>query len=259
MKEIQEFALDLARDTEKLILQYYQRPDLKTVVKGDQTPVTEADRRSEELMRERIQRRFPEDGIIGEEFGVTAGRSGRTWILDPIDGTQSFVRGVPLFGTLIGVTDRERPIVGVANFPALRECYFAHAGGGAFWRPSGQVEALPARVSEIATANEAMFCTNSLNPYKQAGCRDLFFVAMEKFGRFRGWGDCYGHMLVATGRAEVMIDPVMQIWDNAALFPIVTEAGGRFVDFDGEATIDGGGAISCNARLFETVLEMLGA
>jgi histidinol phosphatase-like enzyme (inositol monophosphatase family) len=257
MKEYQDFALKLAAESERLILRYYQSPSLKVDLKRDRTVVTEADKRAEELMRERITREFPDDGIIGEEFGVHQGASGVTWILDPIDGTQSFVCGVPLFGTLIGVVRDDVPSVGVVNFPALRECYYATRGSGAWWRPSGAAEALAARVSGVSSPDEALFCATSVSPFDQAGCRDLFFRALEICGRYRGWGDCYGHMLVATGRAEAMIDPVMHIWDNAALFPIVTEAGGRFFDLQGAPRIDTGSGISTNAALFETFRRLL--
>lgn len=259
MKEKLKFALHLANEAEKIILRYYQSQDLKVELKRDRTVVTDADRRAEEKIRDLIERQFPEDSIIGEEHGEKRGKSDDCWILDPVDGTQSFVCGVPLFGTLIGLTSKNVPTIGVVNFPGLNELCYALAGDGAWWRPANSAQPVRAVVSETSDPSEAIFCTTSFDGFTKAGQDELLVKARKSTGKFRGWGDCYGHMLVATGRAELMIDPLMNLWDCAALYPIVTEAGGHFFDLNGRACIDGGSAISTNRRLYEhfrSVLEI---
>lgn len=245
-----KFALHLAEEAEKVILRYYQDPRLNVELKRDRTVVTDADRNAELKIRELLEKACPEDGIIGEEFGERAGNSEYRWILDPVDGTQSFVCGVPLFGTLIGLTHKDEPVAGVVNFPGLRELYYASKGSGAWWRPSNSSKVIRAAVSKTADPKDAIFCTTSFDGFKRAGRADLLEKLLESSGKFRGWSDCYGHMLVATGRVEIMVDPMMNLWDCAALYPIVTEAGGYFFDLSGHARIDGGSAISSNAALF---------
>lgn len=253
-----DFALDAARRASELILDHYLSSELAVEAKGDSSPVTVADRGAEELLRARIGERFPDDGILGEEFGERPSANGYRWILDPIDGTKSFVHGVPLFGTLIGLERGEDVVLGVCRFPALDEVVYAARGSGAWWQIR-DFDPRRVRVSEVPRLSEGLFCTTTITRWERIGRRDAF----EKFAGTarlsRGWGDCYGHILVATGRAEVMVDTAMNPWDAAALLPIVEEAGGHFIDWKGRPTIHGGNGVSVNAAIKEEVLEILRA
>lgn len=219
--------------------------------KADGSPVTRADRESEQLLRERIRDAFPGHGILGEEFGEERPDAPVRWILDPIDGTRSFMRGVPLYGVLIGVELRGDPVVGVAHFPALQETVWAGRGLGCRW--NGE----PCRVSETSSLDDALLLTTDLERIL-SGPNGAGWRTLQKRSQLtRTWGDCYGHALVATGRAEAMIDPVLSLWDSAPLLTILTEAGGRFTDLSGEATIHGGSGVSTNGLLHGEVLAHL--
>jgi len=248
-------ALTAAREAETIILPFYQSHNLQVQAKRDNSPVTAADRNAEEFLRDRIRRSFPADGILGEEFGESPGTSGFRWILDPVDGTKSFVHGVPLFGTLVGLEFQGECVAGVCHFPALRETVWAERGGGAFWQPEGAAPR-PARVSAVGEWSNALCCFTTVQGFARIGREDAFAALVARAGLVRGWGDCYGHALVATGRAEVMVDPLMNPWDAAALVPILQEAGGHFCDWNGEATIHSGNGISVNAALRGAVLEI---
>lgn len=252
-----DFALYAALEAEKIILNYYQDPQLQKELKKDQSVVTRADREAEQKIRDLILKHFPQDNIIGEELGEKKGNSEFTWIIDPIDGTQSFISGVPLFGTLIGLVYHGQAILGVAHLPALNERYYAYQGGGSWWIPSNSSKPVPARVSKVAYINNALFCSTSLSAFEKQNRLDVFLKMAKSTGNQRGWGDCYGHLLVATGRADIMVDPDLKIWDCAALFPIVTEAGGHFFDFKGHPNIQGGNGISTNARLNQEVIALI--
>lgn len=251
-----DFALDAARRAGELILGYYQRQELPVERKRDRSPVTAADRGAEQQLRTAIGAAFPNDGILGEEYGETLGQNAYRWILDPLDGTKSFIHGVPLFGTLIGLEYDGECIVGVCRFPATNEVVYAAAGCGAWWQ-QGDSPPREARVSRIARLSEALFCTTTITGWQKIGRQDAFERMCASCGLARGWGDCYGHMLVATGRADVMVDPQLHPWDAAALVPILEEAGGSFVDWTGMCTIHAGNGVSVNAALKEAVLELL--
>ncbi len=229
------------------------KTSLTVEYKGDGSPVTIADRGAEELLRRSLGSAFPADGFLGEELGETSGTSGRRWIIDPIDGTQSFVRGVPLWGVLVALEEAGRCVLGVVALPALGETLWAARGGGAF------VNGMSARVSSATTLADATLLTSDASPKhfgeKHAGFQRL----LGRSARHRGWGDCYGYALVATGRAEVMLDPLMNPWDAAAVMPIIEEAGGTFCAWDGSATIYGGSALAMPAALRAPVLAALGA
>jgi histidinol-phosphatase len=236
-------------------MSHYQSASLAVERKRDSSPVTAADRGAEELIRAAIAREFPQDAVLGEEFGETAGTSGFRWILDPVDGTKSFIHGVPLFGTLIGVEFAGQCVVGVCHLPALGETAWGGKGLGAWWRPAGG-EPRPAQVSAVSQWSDALMCFTTVQGFARIGRQDAFDALVGKVGLARGWGDCYGHMLVATGRAELMVDPLMNIWDAAALIPIIEEAGGTFFDWQGNATPGSGNGISVNAALRDAVLEI---
>jgi len=221
--------------------------------KRDDTPVTQADREAETLIRERIQKYHPAHAILGEEHGATDGAGdGQVyrWLIDPIDGTKSFVTGVPLWGVLVGVEVRGAPSVGVIYLPALDEMVSAATGLGCTWNSR------VARVSQVATLGEATLLTTSV---VECQARSAGFDALAAKARLtRGWGDCYGYVLVATGRAEIMLDAAMKPWDSAPMLPILTEAGGRFTDWRGRPTIWGEDAIATNGALFAEVSRILG-
>ncbi|MBS0263240.1 MAG: histidinol-phosphatase [Planctomycetes bacterium] len=248
------FARNVALDAAKLILSYYQDANLAVESKRDSSPVTAADRGAEELIRAGLATEFPQDAILGEEFGETPGTSGFRWILDPVDGTKSFIHGVPLFGTLIGVEFEGKCVIGVCHIPALGETAWGARGLGAWWQPAGgSVRA--ARVSQTEELRDSLFCFTTVQGFERIGRRDAFDALIANSALARGWGDCYGHMLVATGRADLMVDPLTNIWDVAALIPIVEEAGGRFFDWNGQTRPDSGNGISTNPKLAEQILK----
>jgi histidinol-phosphatase len=246
-----DFAQDLAWQAGKITLAYFGTgvvPELK----ADQTPVTIADREAEQRLRALIQARFPDHGILGEEYGAVNPGARYRWILDPIDGTKSFVQGVPLYGVLIGLERDNEPIVGVCFLPALNELIAAGRGEGC------TVNGRRAQVSPVTELADAVLVCSDAESFA-AYDRAAAFDALRARARFtRTWGDCYGHMLVATGRAEVALDPIMNVWDCAALMPIVIEAGGTFTDWHGTPTIHGASAISTNGLLFEDVMQVGG-
>lgn len=251
-----DFALHVAREASELILRYYQHPELAVEQKLDTTPVTAADRGAEELIRARLAVAFPHDGVLGEEFPETPGTSGFRWILDPVDGTKSFVHGVPLFGTLIGIEHGRDCVVGVCRFPALDEVVYAARGHGCWWQV-GTAEPRRARVSNVTDLSQATFCQTNMLRWETVGHWNALMTLLRSVGLSRGWGDCFGHVLVATGRAEIMVDPSMNPWDAAALVPIIQEAGGVFMDWRGEPTIYGQSGISVVPALKDEVLRIL--
>lgn len=249
------FAVEIAQEAGRLTLDYFDRPSLRVERKSDGTPVTAADRGAEELLRGRILAAFPDDAILGEEFPDSPGTSGRRWILDPIDGTKSFIHGVPFYSTLIGVENNGVPEMGVVWIPALNRGVWAEKGKGAFEQNPLSGGPVPARVSETASLAEACFLTSEVKTFDETGRRALY-DEMEKICRLtRTWGDAYGYYLVATGRADLMIDPEMSPWDAGPLLTVLTEAGGRFSDWKGNATIFGGEGVASNARLFDAAIE----
>lgn len=247
-----DFAVAMAREAGSITLEYFRRGRGSMVVerKSDDSYVTNADREAEAFMRREIENRFPDDGILGEEAGERGGTSGRRWILDPIDGTYSFVHGVPLYGVLVGLEIEGEPALGVVNLPATDEIAYARSGGGCFWNNE------KVTVSNTAHLEDALILSTDFGTCAQHGfgaaCDELTRRAKTR----RTWGDAYGHVLVATGRADVMLDPVMNVWDCAALLPIIKEAGGTFTDWTGRSTINGGNAISTNGVLFDEVMSI---
>lgn len=229
------------------------RSGLTVDTKSDGSPVTEADREAERIARAWIEERFPSDGILGEEFGETKPRAARRWIVDPIDGTKSFIHGVPLWGTLVGLMEGDRVLAGAAHFAALGESIAAAEGAGCWWNGER------ARVSSVDSMARATVVTTderfTAAPARRADWERLTATA----GLVRSWGDCFGYLLVATGRAEVMTDGVLSAWDAAAVMPIITEAGGVFTDWNGTPTALGGSAIATNWALATEARTLLGA
>ncbi len=211
--------------------------------KEDGSPVTLADRGAEQLAREWIAARFPNDGIIGEEFGEKPGSSGRRWILDPIDGTKSFVRGVPLWGSLVAVLEDEIVLAGAASFPATAETIAAAKGCGS-WHNASR-----AAVSSIAAIADATVLTSDDRIFESGAQRSGWDRLASTAAVSRMWGDAFGYLLVATGRADVMVDAIVNAWDIACFVPIIEEAGGAFTDYTGRVTAFGGNSIASNAAL----------
>lgn len=231
----------------------YWRRNLAVEWKSDGSPVTRADREGETLAREWIAARFPKDAIVGEELGEAPGTSGRRWLIDPVDGTKTFVRGVPLWGTLIAVVEGETVLAGAAAFPAVNELISAAPGEGC-WHEGGR-----ASVSTVARLDEATILTTDMGAAKPAERQEAIERLTRAAAIGRTWGDCYGYLLVATGRAEAMVDHRMSDWDSAALLPIIQEAGGVFTDWDGRVTGLGKSAVATNSVLAREVRTMLGA
>ncbi len=251
-----QFALEVAREASEFILPYYCNPDLAVERKGDSTPVTIADKGAERLIRDGLAKSFPDDAILGEEYPDKSGTTGFRWILDPIDGTKSFIHGVPLFGTLIGVEKDGVCVIGVVRFPALDEVVYAAKGSGAWWQ-FGNKPPRRAHVSNVTSMSEATFCTTNSTRWLAIKKREALESLLQSVHLARGWGDCFGHMLVATGRAELMIDPAMNPWDAAALLPIVQEAGGEFIDWNGNPTIYSGNGLSVVPGLKDEIIRRL--
>lgn len=260
-----EWARDIARQAGDVTLRYFQSPDLAVDRKGDLSPVTIADRQAEELLRRLIGERFPDDGIVGEEFGTTQGISGYTWVLDPIDGTKSFIHGVPLYTTLVAVMSTPGrdpsqgvPEIGVIHAPALDEQVYARRGGPTWYVCRG---GNPTRASVGGTArlDEALLLTSEVATFekdRQPPALQQFLELQQKSRLVRTWGDAYGYMMVALGRGDVMIDAAMSLWDAAAIQPIIEGAGGAFSDWQGVATVHSGEAIAANRELLPQVLAV---
>jgi histidinol phosphatase-like enzyme (inositol monophosphatase family) len=244
----------IAHEAGQLTLRYFQTDDLAIEQKSDFSPVTVADRQAEQLLRACIAERFANDGILGEEFPEQPGTSGYRWILDPIDGTRSFVRGVPLYGTMVAVERDHQSVVGVVYLPALDECMYAALGQGA-WHQRGAAAPRRARVSTRQPLSAGLLSASDTR-FPSAARQEAYKRLQQAAGTSRTWGDCYGYLLVATGRAEVMIDPIMNVWDTAAVAPIVVEAGGTFTDWQGQPTIYGREAIATNGLVLDEVLAI---
>lgn len=245
-----EFAVELARGAGEITLRYFRRTP-ETTTKTDGSYVTIADREAEAYIRTQIAERFPDDGILGEEEGESQGRSGRRWIVDPIDGTFAFVHGVPFYGVLIGLEIDGEMSAGVINIPALGEIVSAATGMGCFF--NGEL----ASVSQTASLEDALLLCTDFSACERYGFGEACERLQSRARTSRTWGDCYGYALVATGRADVMLDPVMNLWDCAALLPIMEEAGGTFTDWHGVGTIAGGNSIATNGLLFDEVMGLV--
>ena len=255
-------AVRIVREAGAHALSFYQAQDVGLQFKPDRSPVTRADKEAEELARRILDAECPDDAVLGEEYGAQDGSSGYRWLLDPVDGTESFVRGVPLFGSMAALEREGEPVAGAICFPALGEVVYAASGEGAWWAtgvgaPSEPLNPRRARVSAVAELGDALLCATGFNNFAEIGKSDALARLLARVRLVRGWSDCYGHCLVATGRADVMIDPLMNVWDNAPLLPIVEEAGGRFTSIGGARTIREPSAVSTNGLLHDAVLALL--
>ncbi|HCV35299.1 MAG TPA: histidinol phosphate phosphatase [Acidimicrobiaceae bacterium] len=248
-QDLVDFAVSVAREAGELTLELFRSPGMDVEGKDDGSPVTIADRRAERLLRERISSAYPNDSIVGEEEGDQIGDSGRTWIVDPIDGTVSFIQGVPLYGNLVALEDVHGPAVGVINIPALDECIWAGRGLGCY------ANGVPTRVRDREDLNGAFIVTSGVDYWGSAARMDPL---IKGGALIRTWGDSYGYVLVATGRADAMVDPIVNRWDVAPMLTILPEAGGIFTDMAGNITAEGGDAIATNLALHNGLLAMVG-
>jgi histidinol-phosphatase len=246
MNDDLRLALALADDADVITMRYFQSVTLAVRTKRDRTPVSEADEAVERMIRERLERERPDDGIVGEEFGVRAG-SGRRWIIDPIDATKNYVRGIPVFATLIALDG----LVGVVSAPAMGRRWWASRGESAFCNGTR------IHVSSIDNINNAQLCYDDVPGFEHFGIGRRFLDLVRRCGRTRGFGDFWSHMLVAEGAAEIAVEPEVAHWDMAPVQVIVEEAGGRFTNLDGEARADGGSGVSTNGLLHDVVLAAL--
>ena len=244
------FALELADLADAISLERFQAADLVVETKPDLSPVTEADRAVEQALRKRIAEERPGHGVVGEELGAEE-RGDARWILDPIDGTKNYVRGIPVFGTLIALQRDGAMVLGVVSAPALGRRWGAARGVGAF--AGGR----PIRVSRVAELHDAVLAYSSLGSWEQHGLGERFTALARRCWRTRGFGDFWSHMLVAEGAADVACEPEVALWDLAALQVIVEEAGGRCTDLSGAARADGGSAVTSNGLLHDRVLAIL--
>jgi histidinol-phosphatase len=244
--------MEAAQQAGRLALRYFDG-DFKVEWKQDHSPVTVADREAEALLRGRLLEAFPGDGFLGEESGNTAGSSGFRWITDPIDGTRNFVRGIPIWGTLVGLEYKGEQIAGVVVMPAFGQTFRALRGDGAY-RDNRRL-----RVSNVDALGEATLFHTSMIWFVRAGCGEVFQDLVKRVQTERGYGDFYGHMLVAQGSGELMVEHGVHPWDMAALKPIVEEAGGRFSDWENTPTIYRPDVLASNAKLHAEALKILTA
>jgi len=244
------FLLELAEKSGAFIRPWFGRPDLAVETKSDQTPVTVADRGAEELMRRMIHERFPDHGILGEEYGEENAGAEFTWVLDPVDGTRAFAAGSPLFGTLIALMHQGQPVLGVIHQPVLGQLL---VGDGARTTLNGR----PVRVRATARLEDAtLLCSDPLTPAQhQNGAAFAALTARVKL--VRTWGDCYGYLLLATGGADVMCDPIMNPWDIAALIPVVRGAGGIITDWQGRDPVGAASIVAATPALHPRVIAAL--
>lgn len=241
-------AIEFARLGGQLTLTHF-RTTLEVIRKSDASPVTVADRDAEWLIRDAILERYPDHGIIGEEHGIVNPSARVHWILDPIDGTQSFIHGIPLYTTLIGVLVDGQPTVGIIYAPAMDELCDAAIGHGT------RLNGVPVRVRQTTDLSHATLITTDQSNIAKYGHKATVDGLIADAGLHRTWGDAYGHMMVATGRADIMFDPILNIWDAAALYPCVIEAGGVYMDVSGKADIRSGNGISCVPGLRDELLQ----
>lgn len=264
-----QFALDLAIASGNATLPFYRSSGVQVERKRDKSPVTAADKAAEQLARGMISDRYRDDAILGEEFGIVEGQSEFEWIIDPIDGTKSFISGVPLYSTLIGMTYRAEPMIGVIYIPVLGELVIAAKGLGA-WYGSAPLQGDPkygtdpgpivlqrCRVSSQPRLEDGLLVTSQIDNFGVRQAESAYKNLEQLAYITRTWGDGYGYLLVATGRAEVMVDPIVNPWDVAAVAPVIQEAGGTFSTWNGEYDIRVPHCFGSNGLVHEQVLNEL--
>lgn len=249
-------ALRLADHADAVTVDRFRALDLRVETKPDLTPVTDADRGVETDLRRRLADERGDDPILGEEFGGTTAFTGRQWVVDPIDGTKNFVRGVPVWATLIALLNDGVPVVGVVSAPALQRRWWAADGMGAFVAVAGES---PRRlsVSKVADLGSASLSFSSLSGWAKRGLRDRFIDLTDTVWRVRGFGDFFSYCLLAEGAVDIAAEPEVSLWDLAALDILVREAGGTFTNLDGAAGPHGGSVVASNGLLHDAALSSL--
>lgn len=245
-----QFALDAVWQAGRITLGYFQT-QISTERKSDNTAVTIADKQAEEKIRQLILNRWPDHGIIGEEYGNINPDAKLKWIIDPIDGTRSFICGVPLYSTLLALLDGERAILGIIHLPALNETVYAVRGQGCYWNGRR------VHVSNVDRLGNAALLISGLDHFQTQVQAEGWQRLVDSTYTQRTWGDAYGYALVATGRAEIMVDPAMHLWDSGPMQVILEESGGTFTDWKGNPTIHAGESIATNGKLFQQVMDKL--
>jgi histidinol-phosphatase len=245
----------IADMVDSLTMSRFQAADLRVETKPDLTPVTDADRAAEELVRNQLKRTRPRDAVVGEEFDAT-GRGARRWIIDPIDGTKNFVRGVPVWGTLLALTEDDRVVVGIVSAPALQRRWWAASGTGA-WSGRSLSSARRLQVSAVSSIHDASLSYSEIGEWEKAGRGEAFLSLTRRVWRSRAFGDFWSYMLLAEGAVDIAAEPDLALYDMAALVPVIVEAGGRFTSLDGVDGPFGGSAVATNGELHETVLRAL--
>ncbi len=254
------FAIELARQASDVTLEYFQTAAFQVERKSDRSPVTAADKEAEKRIRQAIADRYPDDALLGEEFGAISGQTPFEWIIDPIDGTKSFISGVPLYSTLVGLTYRSAPLLGVIAIPALGELVAAAHRHGAWYGKAPSPESAPltrCRVSSVNQLADSLFLTSQVDNFDRRQAQSAYKALEEKAYISRSWGDGYGYLLVATGRAELMVDPIVNPWDIAAVAPVILEAGGQFSSWAGSLDLRAGHCFASNGILHPAALEIL--
>jgi histidinol phosphatase-like enzyme (inositol monophosphatase family) len=249
IKEFTEFIRTLAEKSGEIIKPYFAKADLAWEIKEDQTLVTQADRQAEAVMRDLIRQKYPKHGILGEEFGPENTSAEFVWTLDPIDGTISFARGCPLFGTLIGLLHGGMPILGAINQPVLNQLCIGD-------NTETSLNGRPVRLRETHHLSETMLLTTdiaSISEYQKKGFDEL----LRRTRLYRTWGDCYGYLLVASGGADIMLDPIMNPWDILPLIPVIQGANGVITTWTGTDAVQGNSCVAANKTIHSQVLEIL--
>jgi len=247
-----ELALELADIADRISSDRFRAADLVVSTKPDRTPVTEADKAVEAALRDTLAGERPGHAVLGEEEGATGDAGGGwRWIIDPIDGTANYLRGIPVWATLIALEHDGEMVIGVASAPAMGHRWWAAKGDGAF--RDGE----PIRVSQVAAIEDAQLSSDGFDSWERHGGADAFMALVRRCWRTRGFGDFWQHMLVAEGAVDIALEPAVSLWDLAAVQVIVEEAGGRFTDLRGERRADGGTACSTNGVLHDVVLEAI--
>ncbi len=250
-----DLALQLADVADGITTQRFRARDLTVDAKPDRSPVTDADLAVEDAVRDILRHRRPADTVAGEERGGTTG-AGRTWVLDPIDGTKNFLRGVPAWATLVALVDSGQPVVGVVSAPALGRRWWASLGSGA-WRSINGGSADRIEVSAVHDVGDAYLSTTHLGTWSEHHSRESYLRLVDACWENRAFGDFWSHCLVAEGSIDIAAEAIVNPWDVAAVQVLVTEAGGRFTDLSGQARFDGGNALSTNGALHDTALDLL--
>jgi len=248
-------ALAIADEVDRLTLANFATGDLTVETKPDDTPVTAVDRAAEQMVRRLLEQQRPDDAIVGEEYG-TSGDAARRWVVDPIDGTKNFIRDVPVWATLIALLDGDDVVVGVVSAPALHRRWFAARGQGA-WLGQSEATARRLSVSRVASLAQASLSYSDLSEWEEHGMLDPFMALMGDCWRTRAYGDFWSYMMVAEGAVDIAAEPELELYDMAALVPVVEEAGGRFTGVDGTPGPHGGNALVTNGLLHDEVLARL--